>query len=143
MTQNLALSVQLQESTSPVSPHRNSLGSECLSLRVQLCLTVCNPLTVARQVPLSMEFSRQDYSKRVAISSSRGPSPPRDRICISCVCCVGRWILYYCTAWEAQAVSTREQFQGFLFYFLSQRSLPFFKQIHGLPRQCNSKQMCV
>ena len=25
------------------------------------CLTFCNPMTVARQAPLSMEFSRQEY----------------------------------------------------------------------------------
>ena len=30
-------------------------------LYAQLCLTVCNPKTVARQAPLSMEFSRQEY----------------------------------------------------------------------------------
>ena len=27
----------------------------------QLCLTLCNPWTVARQAPLSMRFSRQEY----------------------------------------------------------------------------------
>ena len=27
----------------------------------QLCLTLCDPWTVARQTPLSMEFSRQEY----------------------------------------------------------------------------------
>ena len=34
----------------------------------------------------------------VAISSSRGSSQPRDWACISCV---GRWILYHWTSWEA------------------------------------------
>ena len=28
---------------------------------VQLCLTLCDPMTVARQAPLSMGFSRQEY----------------------------------------------------------------------------------
>ena len=27
----------------------------------QLCLILCNPMTVAHQAPLSMEFSRQEY----------------------------------------------------------------------------------
>ena len=27
----------------------------------QLCLTLCNPWTVAHQAPLSMGFSRQEY----------------------------------------------------------------------------------
>ena len=34
----------------------------------------------------------------VAISSSRGSSPPRDRIWVSCIC---RWILSNWAAWEA------------------------------------------
>ena len=38
----------------------------------------------------------------VAISSSRGPSWPRDRTSISWVFCIGRQILYHCTPWEAQ-----------------------------------------
>ena len=31
----------------------------------------------------------------VAMPSSRGSSRPRDRTRISCVCCIGRWILYH------------------------------------------------
>ena len=31
----------------------------------------------------------------VAISSSRGSSQPRDRTHISCVCCIGRWVLIH------------------------------------------------
>ena len=31
----------------------------------------------------------------VAISSSRGPCPPSDWIRISCIYCIGRWILYH------------------------------------------------
>ena len=33
--------------------------------------------------------------ERVAISSSRGSSQPRDQTCISWVCCIGRQILYH------------------------------------------------
>ena len=31
----------------------------------------------------------------VAVPSSRGPSRPRDRTCISRVFCIGRWVLYH------------------------------------------------
>ena len=41
----------------------------------------------------------------VAISSSRGSSPPRDRTCISCISCISRDILYHWATWEAQAQS--------------------------------------
>ena len=37
----------------------------------------------------------------VAISYSRGSSPPRDWNWVSCVSCIGRLILYYCATWEA------------------------------------------
>ena len=51
------------------------------------------PWTVARQVPLSMGFSRQEYLLEwSAISSSRGSSQPGDRTHISCgSCTAGRF----------------------------------------------------
>ena len=50
----------------------------------QSCPTLCDPMTIARQAPLSREFSRWGL-ERVAISFSRGSSPPRDRTCVSCI----------------------------------------------------------
>ena len=43
----------------------------------------------------------------VAIPSSRGSSQPRDQTRVSCVSCMGNWILYHCTTWEAQSKHTR------------------------------------
>ena len=40
----------------------------------------------------------------VAISFSRGSSRPRDQTPVSCVSCIGRWILYHCITWEANTV---------------------------------------
>ena len=66
------------------SDFRVFIDCVCLKVKVsvaQLCLTLCDPWTVANQTPLSMGFSRQEEShrqKRVAISFSRGSSPPRD-----------------------------------------------------------------
>ena len=37
------------------------LGLVCVCLVIQSCTTLCNSWTVARQAPLSMEFSRQEY----------------------------------------------------------------------------------
>ena len=48
---------------------------------VQLCVTLW---TIACQVPLPMEFSRQEYWNRVAIFYSRGSSQPRHQTHISC-----------------------------------------------------------
>ena len=53
---------------------------------VQLFVTLW---TVARQAPLSMEFSRQEsWSWQFAIFSSRGSSQPRDRTCVLWGSCV-------------------------------------------------------
>ena len=53
------------------------------------------PWAVAHQVPLSMVFPRHEYW--VAISFSRGSSPPRAQARISCDPCIGRQFLsYYC-----------------------------------------------
>ena len=49
------------------------------------CSVVSDPWTVA---PLPMEFSRQEYW------SGWGSSWPRDRTRVSCISCIGRWILY-------------------------------------------------
>ena len=39
--------------------------------------------------------------EQVAISFARGSFRPRDGTPISCVCCIGRRILYHCTTWES------------------------------------------
>ena len=71
--------------------------------RVWLFVT---PWTVARQVPLSLEFSRQETHERIAISFSRGFSQPRDWTCVSCISAAsaGRCFIT-CTAWEAHGAS--------------------------------------
>ena len=69
----------------------------CVHARThQLTLVVSSSAalwTVACQAPLSMGFSRQQAW--VAISCSRGSSQPRDRTRISCVSCIGNWVLYH------------------------------------------------
>ena len=49
--------------------------------------------TVTTQAPLSMGFSRQEHWSGLH-AFFRGPSRPRDRICISYVSWICRWILY-------------------------------------------------
>ena len=62
-----------------------------IALCAQSCLTLCKQ-TVGHQAPLSVEFSRQE-NEWVAISFSRESSQSRDRTCVSCISCIGRWIL--------------------------------------------------
>ena len=63
------------------------------------------PWTIARQVPPSMGFSRQEYLYVGRISYSRGSSQPRDRTHISHVSCIGRWVLYHQGHQEVQVTS--------------------------------------
>ena len=63
----------------------------CVCVRVlspvQLFVT---PWTTARQVLLSMEFSRQEYWSELPFPSPGGISWPKDQTCVSCI---GRQIL--------------------------------------------------
>ena len=66
---------------------------------IQLFVT---PWTVARQAPLSMEFSGiLEILEWVAIPFSKGSSQPSVQTHVSCLFCVSRQILYHCATWEA------------------------------------------
>ena len=74
-----------------------ALGTWTASLCV--CSVVSNSLP-ACQAPLSMGFSRQGYWSGLPFSI---PGDfPRNRTHVSCVSCIGRWILYHWTTREAQ-----------------------------------------
>ena len=72
-----------------------TLTEACVCMYVCVCVCVCvfvqlcpTPWTVAHQVPLSMEYSRQEYWSGLLFPYSRGSSWPRERTQISCF---GRW----------------------------------------------------
>ena len=67
----------------------------CALSRVQLFAT---PWTVACQIPLSMEFSRQEYWSGLPFPPPGESFWPSDRTRVSCI---GRQVLYYCASWEA------------------------------------------
>ena len=69
----------------------------CMLSGVQLFATL---QTATQQTPLSMKFSQARILELLAICYSRS-SRPRDPTGISCISCIGRWILYHCTIWEA------------------------------------------
>ena len=55
------------------------------SLVTKSCLTLAIPWTVARQTPLVYGISQARILAWVAISFSRGSSPPRDQTHVSCI----------------------------------------------------------
>ena len=99
------------------------------------------PWTIACQAPLFVKFFRARILEWVAISSSKGSSQSRDWTHESCI---GRWILYTSTTWEAFLICANREispvlrkvrmlivcnilpvYQGRLDYFLSLLSLWF------------------
>ena len=82
------------------------------------CLTLCIPVDSSPPGSSVHEIFQARILERVATSFSRGSFWSRDWTRVSCVSCVGRWILYHCTTWKG------------LDFFI-QSSL---KHIHGLNR---------
>ena len=71
----------------------------CVLSCVRLFVT---PWTIAHQAPLSREWiSQARILEWVTMAYSRGSSWPRDKTHVSCVPCMGRWVLYHCAIWEA------------------------------------------
>ena len=55
---------------------------------------LCNPMDCGPPGSSVRGILQARILERVAVSSSRGSSQPRDRTCVSCISCTGRRILY-------------------------------------------------
>ena len=64
-----------------------------LNWTVLSCVQLCDPIDCIPQVFSVHGISQVRILEWVSIPYSRGSSWPRDRTCISCVSCIGRWIL--------------------------------------------------
>ena len=71
----------------------------CVLSRVCVCaqsyLTLCGPMDCSSPGSSVHEISQTRRLEWVVISYSRESSWPRDRTQVSCVFCIGRWILYH------------------------------------------------
>ena len=73
---------------------------------LQSCLTLCNPMNYTSLTGSSSHGILQArIMEWVAIPFSRGSSRARDWTHISYISCIGGWVLYHCTTWEALATS--------------------------------------
>ena len=61
----------------------------------QSCPTLCDPMDCSPPESSVHGILQARIPEQVAMSSSRGSSRPRDQTHISCVSCIGRWILYH------------------------------------------------
>ena len=64
------------------------------------CPTFCNLMGCSPPGSSVRRILQARTLEWVAISSSRVSSQPRDPTHVSCVCCIGRWILYHWATWE-------------------------------------------
>ena len=65
-----------------------------LCLVAQSCPTLCGPRYCSPPGSSAHEVFLARTVEWIAISYSRGSSWPRDRACIPCISCTGKWILY-------------------------------------------------
>ena len=68
---------------------------------VQSCLTLCYLMDISPAGSCVCGIFQARILEQIVIFSPKGSSRPRDRTCVSCVSCIGRWIIYHCATWEA------------------------------------------
>ena len=78
--------------SSPSPPAPNP--SQHQSLVVQSCPTLRDPMDCSPPGSSVHGISQARILEWVAISSSRGSSQRRDQTHVSCILCLGRWVLY-------------------------------------------------
>ena len=64
-------------------------------LRTQSCLTLWHPMDCSPPGSSVDGILQARILAWVAMPSSRGSSPARDQTHVSCVSCIGRWVLYH------------------------------------------------
>ena len=86
----------------------NNLNSEsknmdgCMHAKtLQSCPTLRDPMDCSLPGSSVHGILQARIPEWIAISSSRGSFWPRYWIHIFYVSCIGRWVLYHCTTWEA------------------------------------------
>ena len=72
----------------------------------QSCPTLCDPMDCSLPGSSVHGILQARILEWIAISFSRGSSWPRDQTLVSCISCIGRWILYYwATSYLLQLIS--------------------------------------
>ena len=86
----------------PQYPSTDETKHSIYTYEDQSCPTPCDPVDCSPPGFSVHGISQARVLEWVAISYSRGSSSrPRDWTHVSCVSCIGRWILYHCATWKA------------------------------------------
>ena len=81
----------------------------------QSCSTLCQSMNCSPPGSSDHGILQAKILQWAAISYSRGSSQPRDQTCVSCISCIGRWILY---SWHNQGMGNSFFFK-YLFIYLA------------------------
>ena len=76
----------------------------CVCSVVQLCLTLEKPMDYSLLGSSVHGISQARVLEGIVISFSRGSSWLRDQTCVSCLSCIGTWIFYHWSTWEAHMI---------------------------------------
>ena len=125
-------------------------GIDCwrqMCVHAQSCLTLCDPMNCSPPGSSVHGIFQARILEWITISYSRSSSQPRDRTCISCLSCTGRWILNHWEeshwiTWEAllkadiwiQIILCWPESSFGFFYMMSQKNPnKFFGQLNTFP----------
>ena len=89
----------LESQTGKIYDEPTTIFKGCMC--AQLCPILCDPMDCSQPGSSVYVVFQARIIEQVVISFYRGRSQPRDRTCVSCILCIGRWILYHCTTLEA------------------------------------------
>ena len=81
------------------------MNCELLCSITKLCPTLCDHIDCSPPVSSVHGIFQARILEWATISYSRGSSQPRDGTCLSCISCIGRWILHHYASWEVPHVN--------------------------------------
>ena len=96
---------QAQKPLSDPTTSRGCVSAFVHAKSLQSCPTLCDLLDCSPPGSSVHGILQASILERVAISSCRGSSQPRDRTCASYVSCIGRWFFTTNATWEALCIS--------------------------------------
>ena len=92
--------------------------SSCAVLSCSV-LSLCDPMKcVARQAPLSMEFSRQEYWSGLPFPSPGDLPDTGIETQVSYISCISRQILYHCATWEAHIWKGERSMENYILAYV-------------------------
>ena len=108
--------------------NRSDVRLLCVGSVAQLCLTLCDPMDYSPPGSRSSVYgiSQTRILKWFAISFSKGSFWPRNWTHVSCVSCIGRWILYHWATWETppfayNKIKSQTKFHQYTFIHLASK----------------------